>query len=144
MTQDLFSMIGCILMSFVIIYIVLKLFKVQTSVMEGLTNGSTTPTATTTTTATNGEAANAETYAAAIKAETAKIQDELLISKYRSDYETAIINMSDLVESLMMKQVLNMDLSGTQSQIIKELGDLNTLQSSIVSLNNTMKWLDAQ
>lgn len=144
MSQDLFSMIGCILVSFVIIYLVLKLFKVQTSIMEGLTNGTATPPTPTTTAAQNGEAANSETYAAAIKAETAKIQDELLISKYRSEYENTIINTSDLIETLMMKQVLNMDLSGTPAQLIQQLGELNTLQSSIVSLNATMKWLDAQ
>ena len=49
----------------------------------------------------NGIAGNAATYGAAIKAATIKSQDTLLISKYRSDYETAILNLEDLINNMM-------------------------------------------
>ena len=57
----------------------------------------------------NGIAGNAATYGANIKSQTIKLQDTLLISKYRSDYETAILNLDDLVNNLMLKTALTVD-----------------------------------
>jgi hypothetical protein len=51
------------------------------------------------TSTTNGIAGNAAAYAASIKSENIKHQDTFLINKYRSDYETAILNLDDLIVS---------------------------------------------
>ena len=56
--------------------------------------------------ASSGIAGNASAYAATIKAETIKSQDTFLISKYRSDYETVILNLDDLISNLMLKITL--------------------------------------
>ena len=60
-------------------------------------------TATTTSSISNGIAGNATTYAATIKQKTVNLNDTLLISKYRKDYETVILNVDDLVNSMMLK-----------------------------------------
>ncbi len=87
----------------------------------------------------NGIAGNAATYGANIKSQTIKLQDTLLISKYRSDYETAILNLDDLVNNLMLKTALTVDKDKPQQSLIS----LSQLQQSKVALNTIMKFIDS-
>ena len=114
------------------------MFHLQASVIEGLTNqdSSTTPS--------TGEAGTATSYAASIKAQVVKLQDELLIAKYRKEYESVIINLDDYVGMLMIKQSLNMKLDGDIKTNIEAINNLNILKNSKDSLNYTMTFLDKQ
>uniref|UniRef100_A0A6C0ERQ4 Uncharacterized protein n=1 Tax=viral metagenome TaxID=1070528 RepID=A0A6C0ERQ4_9ZZZZ len=87
----------------------------------------------------SGIAGNASAYAATIKSNVIKNQDVLLISKYRSDYETTILNLDDLVNNLMLTTALNID----PSKPLDGLDKLNKLNESKVALNNVMKFIDA-
>jgi hypothetical protein len=116
------------------------MFHLQATVLEGLTNG----TETSATTPSSGEAGTAASYAAAIKANVVKIQDELLVSKYRKDYESAIINLDDYIGYLMIKQSLNMNLNGDIKANIEAINNLNILKGSKEALNSTMAFLDKQ
>jgi hypothetical protein len=141
MKQDeFFKIIGILLVSFFIIYIVVKMFKLQATVLEGLTNGSDTATGS----PSNGEAGTAASYAATIKAQTVKLQDELLISKYRKDYENVIINLDDYIGYLMIKQVLNMKITDNLEANMVSINNLNNLKTARDSLNTTMTFLDKQ
>ena len=105
---------------------------------EGMTtdgSGNQSSTATTT----NGVAGNAAGYAAQIKSQSIKIQDQLLITKYRSDYENTILNLDELVNNLMLQTALNVNQSNPKQSMI-ELSQLNQAKSA---LNNTMKFIDA-
>jgi len=102
---------------------------------EGMTSDS--PTSTSSTTA-NGIAGSATNYAANIKSETVKNQDILLISKYRKDYENAMLNLDDLINTMMLQTALNVDNSKPMSSIEK----LNQLNSAKGALNNVMKFVD--
>ena len=154
MNQDeFFKIVGILIVCFFIIYMVVKMFHLQTSVIEGLTNAtetdsldatSTTSTTSTTTNPSSGEAGNSSSYAAAIKAQTIKLQDELLVSKYRKDYESAIINLDDYIGYLMIKQSLNMKSGGDMKSNLDSIGALNILKSAKDSLNATMSFLDKQ
>ena len=119
------------------------MFHLQTSVIEGLTNGS-DETNTSTVTPASGEAGTATSYAAAIKAQSVKLQDELLIAKYRKDYEAAIINLDDYIGYLMIKQSLNMKPAGDIKSNLDAINALNILKSAKESLNATMTFLDKQ
>jgi len=88
----------------------------------------------------NGIAGNAASYGATIKAETIKLQDTFLISKYRSDYETVILNLDDLLNNLMLKTALSID-SNNPSNGIKRLAEMNQAK---IALNNVMKFVDKQ
>ena len=88
MDQDLFKLIGILLFSFFLVYLVVKLFNLQANVIEGLTNQSSSG-------STSGEAGTSANYADTIKAQTVQVQDSLLISKYRKEYENIILNMED-------------------------------------------------
>ena len=87
----------------------------------------------------NGIAGNAATYGANIKSQTIKLQDTLLISKYRSDYETAILNLDDLVNNLMLKTALTVDKDKPNQSLMT----LSQLQQSKVALNTIMKFIDS-
>jgi len=138
MKQDeFFKIIGIVIVSFFIIYMAIKMFQLQTSVIEGLTNESSVS-------PTSGEAGTATSYAASIKAQVVKLQDELLVAKYRKDYESAIINLDDYVGYLMIQQTLNMKLNGDMKTTIELLNNLNVLKSAKESLNTTMTFLDKQ
>jgi hypothetical protein len=141
MTDDLFKIVGILIIGFVILYIVIKMFKLQATVIEGLTNpdtGSAMPTSN------SGEAGTAASYAAGIKARVVKLQDELLVSKYRKDYEGVIINLDDYIGYLMIQQTLNMKLEGDVKTQIENINNLNILKNSKEALNATMTFLDKQ
>jgi len=145
--EDILKLIGFLVVAMLVIHYFISCVHVQTSVIEGLTNSDTTTSATTTsTTATttdfsDGVAMNAANYAANIKAKTVQLQDELLISKYRKDYEAAIINMDDYINMLMLKQVLSMTSKVSPNAVFQTL---TMLKSSKDALNSTMKFLDTQ
>ena len=143
MKQDeFFKIIGIIIVCFFIIYMVLKMFQLQTKVIEGLTNPD--GTISSSITPTSGEAGTAASYAAAVKAQVVKLQDELLVAKYRKDYENAIINLDDYIGYLMIKQSLNIKLNGDIKSNIEDVNNLNILKNAKDSLNATMTFLDKQ
>jgi len=144
MKQDeLFKIIGIIVVCFFIIYMALKMFQLQSSVIEGLTNadGTISPSSIP---PSSGEAGTSASYAAAIKSQVVKLQDELLVAKYRKDYEAAIINLDDYIGYMMIKQTLNMKLDGDIKSNIEAINNLNILKNSKDSLNATMNFLDKQ
>ena len=132
--MNLFLFIGISL----VIYLLFRNFNYnnQYSLIEGMTDASGTAAAT----SDNGIAGNAASYGAQIKAATIKLQDTVLISKYRSDYETAILNLDDLVDNLMLKTVLSIDTSNPADGL-KKLADMNQAK---LALNNVMKFVDKQ
>jgi hypothetical protein len=132
--MNLFLFIGICL----VVYFLFRNFNYnnQYSLIEGMTDASgnaVTPTG-------NGIAGNSPAYGAQIKAATIKFQDTFLISKYRSDYETAILNLDDLVNNLMLKTVLSIDTSNPVDDL-KKLADMNQAK---IALNNVMKFVDKQ
>lgn len=142
MSQDeFFKIIGIIIVSFFIIYMVVKMFQLQTNLVEGLTNGSdVNPNVT----PSSGEAGTSASYASSIKAQVVKLQDELLVAKYRKDYESVLINLDDYVGYLMIQQTLNMKLNGDIKTNIENFNNLNILKNARDSLNATMAFLDKQ
>ena len=115
-------------------------YKNQYGLIEGMTDGSSNATTTTTPSSTNGVAGNAASYGATIKAANIKMQDTFLISKYRSDYETAILNLDDLLSSLMLQTALTVDTKSPQTAI-KQLAEMNQAKTA---LNTVMKYVDKQ
>jgi hypothetical protein len=131
MDEEIIKIIGVLIISMIIIYFFIHGFK--TNITEGLTNNNKLDFG-------NGEGASSSTYAANIKSKVIQLQDELLINKYRKDYENVIINMDDYVSYLMLKTVLNMNIEGNDMK--NNLMTLNTLKQTKDSLNETMKVLD--
>ena len=110
------------------------------SIMEGMSmdDVSSTSTSTLSSTSSNGLAGNAAAYGATIKSQSVKFQDSFLISKYRTDYETVVINMDDLVNNLMLQTTLSIDTSSPQDALNK----LVVLNNAKAALNTVMKFID--
>jgi len=86
-------------------------------------------------------------YATAMKLNVTKLQDSLLISKYKKEYEASILNLDDYVQTLMLKVVMNIPMDKNamdEASVIKQLEILNTLEQSKVALNNVLKFVDNQ
>jgi hypothetical protein len=119
-----------------VIYLVFRNFKKSTK--EGLT---TTPTNTATTPAAIGAAGNASTYASNIKSASIALQDQLLISKYQTDYENVILNLDDYINNLMLSTALNINTSNINNT--NDFFVLSQLQNSKQALNSVMKFIDS-
>lgn len=136
--SDIFMAVGFIVFSLAIIYYFGQCMSFQTSIIEGLENKPDTVT-----TSTGGVGANAAAYADSIKALTVKIQDELLIDKYKGDYEKVIIATDDLIDMLMVKHVLSVKYDPTNlGRSAISLYELDYLKNSKNALNDVMKTLD--
>jgi len=104
---------------------------------EGMENSATSDTSTKS--STNGLAGGAQSYSAAIKAMTIKNQDILLVSKYRTDYENTVLNLDDLINTMMLQTSLSIDTSKPMDSLEK----LVKLNSAKAALNNVMKYIDS-
>ena len=117
-----------------IAYLLFRNLNLNVNFREGLTNNtdaSGNPVS-------NGIAGNAATYAANIKSNTIQLQDTLFVSKYRSDYETAILNLEELINNMMLQTTLSIDMNNPQQGLTK----LNTLSQAKSALNGVMLFLD--
>jgi hypothetical protein len=61
-----------------------------------------------------------------------------LISKYRSQYETVILDLDDYINNLMLKISLSIDKNKPEESITK-LVEMNQAKTA---LNNIMKFID--
>ena len=118
-----------------VLYLFFKNFNFS-GIKEGMTDAS----GNSVTPPPNGVAGNAASYGATIKAENIKLQDTFLITKYRTDYETAILNLDDLLNSFMLKTALSIDAK-KPADGIKQLAEMNQAKAA---LNSVMKFVDKQ
>ena len=118
-------------------YLIFRHFNLNTK--EGMTDGSSDSSTTSTSSTNNGVAGGAAAYAANIKLNVIKLQDELLISKYRTDYENVVLNLDDLVSNLMLQTALTIDTT----KPAESLGKIQELGQTKIALNGIMKFIDA-
>jgi hypothetical protein len=122
------AMINGLIFVCILFFSYLVFRSINSNTIEGLENQ----------TSSSSIAGKTASYAEDIKELVTKKQDVLLIGKYRRDYENAIINVSDLVDTLMLEQVMSIDTNNPY----KSLEQLNILQNAKQSLDDTMKFLD--
>lgn len=141
MNEDLIKILGIVIALFIIVYFILKMFHIK----EGLENNTNTDTNISDITANMaGVAGSAANYAAALKAKTVQLQDSILISKYRTDYENVIINMEEYFSMLMLEQTLSMNASDSVKTNMERIAAINTLSQGKKSLNEVMAFVDKQ
>jgi hypothetical protein len=127
-----------------ILYIVFRNYQYNPMLIEGMTDGSGNTTKPNSsgngTTVSNGMAGNAAEYAASLKANTINSLDNLMISKYRGDYESALINLDDTIDVLMLKTALNFN----QKNPSDTFENLSKMHQAKIALNSVMKFVDSQ
>lgn len=142
MKDEFIKIIGLIVIIAFLVFLATKTLKFHLNVMEGLTNPSTGTAVTSSTVA--AAAGNAQTLATTLKNAAIQGQDTLLISKYRTDYENVIVGASDLINNMMLTTLITNFNPADPSGCLAALNQINTLNDSQVSLNNIMKYVDAQ
>lgn len=136
--KELYNLLLFIAICFVI-YLVFRSFHYNyynPMLIEGMTDAS----GNSVSAPANGIAGNAAAYSASLKAATIKFQDTFLINKYRSDYESAILNLDDLINNLMLKVVLSVNQDNPGESAIQ----LGQMQQAKIALNSVMKFIDSQ
>ena len=135
--KELYNLLLFIAICFVV-FMLFRNFNYNPMLIEGMTDAS--GNTITVNAPANGIAGNAASYGAALKAATIKSEDTFLISKYRSDYETAILNLDDLLNNLMLKTALTVNPENPGDSIDK----LAKMQQAKVALNSVMKFVDSK
>ena len=133
--KELYNLLLFIAICFVV-YLVFRSFHYNPMLIEGMTDAS----GNSVSAPANGIAGNAAAYSASLKAATIKSQDTFLINKYRSDYESAILNLDDLINNLMLKVVLSVNQDNPGESAIQ----LGQMQQAKIALNSVMKFIDSQ
>jgi hypothetical protein len=119
-----------------VIYLVFRNFNYNPMLIEGMTDAS--GNTVNVSAPPNGIAGNASAYAASLKSIVINLQDTFLVSKYQSDYESAILNLDDLINNLMLKTALSVNQNNPMDSVDK----LAKMQQAKVALNSVMKFVD--
>ena len=136
MDSDFLKIVGIVVVVLFIMFVITKSLKLQKNIVEGMTNGSASSSLT-------GVAGTAGDYGAAIQSQSTQIQDTLLISKYRPQYETVIINMDTYLNLLILQGFLNLNTnSSTANTNIDAINNINSLYTAKQALNGAMKFMD--
>lgn len=98
-----------------------------------------TDSATAATSSPSGVAGGATSLAATIKANTVKLEDGLLIPKYRKDYENVIINLEEFINMALLTKVLTV-----KEPTKEDLALMSSSLTSIQALNSVMRFLDSR
>jgi len=119
--DDICKYLGAAVMIVFLVYIGIRSLRFQANIIEGLTS--------------NGDSgSDSDTdktkIADAVKANTAKIEDTTLISKYRSNYEDTIIALESNTSESLVAYMMN-----TASTISTDPSSVDS-QKSIVIMNN--------
>jgi hypothetical protein len=134
--KDYLNLVLFIILCFAVYFLFKKLNYNPMLMIEGMTN----PSKLKSIEGSSGIANKAAAYAASLKSNTIQLQDKFLISKYRSDYESAIINLDDYIDNLMLNAALSVNhLNPTES-----IDKLAKMQQAKLALNSVMKFLDSQ
>jgi hypothetical protein len=146
-SEEFFKSIGfvvfCILFGLAIVYYFGQCMSLQTSIIEGLENKDESVAKAATPTQSNiagGTIASID----AIKAETVKMMDMLLIDKYKDDYIKKIIALDDYFDMVILATALQISPGsssggGMTDQLIK---NMTMLKAGREALNDAMKTLD--
>lgn len=157
MKEELFKIVGIVILCFFLFYLAMKSLKLQLSVMEGFlgSSDSSMPTDSTTETSalageTTGPAISpgsgkaASQYAGKIKAVVDKLQNSMSVAQYKKDYEMTILNLDDYINYSMLNILGSMNpTSPVGDELnIELIKSLNVLNQGKDSLNNLMKFVD--
>ena len=118
-----------LLLFFAICFVVYMLFR-KPSTLEGLENNGK-----------SGIAGGAADYVTQLTNVVTQKTDILLIDKYRTEYENAIMKADDLLNVTMLQEVLSLDTSNPDKNI-KSFMNIAYLSQAKDGLNKVMAYVD--
>ena len=135
-SDDIYKYVGFFIVVLFLIYIIIKTMKFQFAAIEGMTGINKSSSDTT----------DKDKVPEAIKSNTMRIEDSLLLDKYTKAYEDTIIDLDANVDMYLLEQVLqnaekiSSDPGSEENQ--KLISKLNNVKSFKETLNLAIKVLD--
>jgi hypothetical protein len=123
------------LLLFLVICLLVYIVFRRPSTVEGL------ETATKSISGITGVAGGAADYVTRLTNAVTQKTDILLIDKYRTDYENAILKADDLINVTMLQEVLSLDTSKPEKNI-QTFMNISYLSQAKDGLNKVMKYVD--
>jgi hypothetical protein len=121
---------GLIVLAYLFIRFIIKMSSYQTRVIETMTVST----------------MDTSTIATTVSANTDKLNDTLLISKYRANYEDTIIQLEKAISIAILSEVVNNAVTISSDPIstdsLKAIANINQLKTFRESLNQSMIILD--
>lgn len=134
--NDIMYYLGLISIIALLVYVAIRALTLQINIVEGLVGGQNTATM------------DKDKVADAIKSNTNITEDNLLISKYRTDYERTIIELESNIGYAMLSTVLNnaesISANPTSPESQNTINSINNLKTFMETLNSSMKILDSK
>ena len=132
-TYNIMKHLFNLLLFFAMCLLVYLVFRNQ-GVIEGLENAGQS-----TTSSSNGIGGGAADYVTRLTDAVTKKTDILLISKYRTEYEKAVVRADDMINLLMLEEVLSLD---TNKPDMKSFVNIANLSQAKDGLNKVLKFVD--
>jgi hypothetical protein len=90
-----------------------------------------------------GATTNAESYNTGLKNYYTKLQDSLLVPKYRTQYEDVVHTLEDIIGLMVVEITLSIDVkSMTQQEIVDQMDRMGTLIQGYHNLEQVYNILD--
>ena len=147
--EDILKFIGICVITGVLVFYGAKLFKLQAKVLEGAANMGDESTSAEGGASSNGEAAKAAEFNKLLKARIAGLQDKLLISKYRTEYENILLSLDDFMKLNMLQTALQIKPNqesepGKPNPNMALFASMKAMSDARGTLNGIMTYLDSQ
>jgi hypothetical protein len=90
-----------------------------------------------------GATTNAESYNTGLKNYYTKLQDSLLVPKYRTQYEDVVHTLEDIIGLMVVEITLSIDVKNmTQQEIVDQMDRMGTLIMGYQNLEQVYNILD--
>lgn len=83
----------------------------------------------------NGEGGSSEKYLSSLNEEIIKLQDTLLIDKYRDQYDSVTKSLDEYLTLMMLKKSLHIDPQADEKKNMQSFADLNHLYQAKVAVD---------
>lgn len=134
--DDIYKYVGLFIIVVFLIYVVINILKLQVNVLEGMTTSGNK----------NETTTDKDKVPDAIKSNTSRVEDALLIDKYSKAYEDTILDLDSNIDIFILSKVLqnaeqiSSDPGSIENQ--KLLTQINNAKAFKDSLNHAIKVLD--
>ena len=129
--DSIYKYVGVFVIALFFLFIIVRTLNFQAKVLEGLTTGSTT------------EKSN---IPEAISANTTTLEDSLLLSKYKKNYEDVLINLENNVNFNILNGIVSnaetLSKNPMDPTALQMVSSMNSLKTFKDTLNDTMSFLN--
>ena len=122
------AVIGLVIFAFAVVR---NLYFTQTSIVEGLENNSNTSTS-----------KKINTLIASLNTLTEEMDETLLMSKYKKDYEDILLLQDEVVSKTILELLTQNNVTSSKNKEV--LSTINNLQNIKLAINDAMSYLDDQ